>query len=207
MMKTRIFLAGAIALAFAAGTVALPSLADAGQTLRGGGGHGGGGYHGGGHGGGYRVGGAYRRALFEPLIFSEAAARQVADTDRHRGEGDPHLRSVASVNGYHVHATDGDLGYIENFLVDDVNWDIRYLVIATRNWWPGKHVQLAPYAVKGIDWSERRINVNVTRDHEIKPGLGPPGHGGPSRRATITPPFRLARLRLVARTGDGGSGV
>ena len=102
--------------------------------------------------------------LLEPLVFSEAAARQAADTESNRGEGDPHLRSIASVNGYHVHATDGDLGYAENFLVDDVNWDIRYLVIATRNWWPGKHVQLAPYAVKGIDWSKHRINVNVTRD-------------------------------------------
>jgi hypothetical protein len=65
MTKTRIFLAGAIALAFSAGTVALPSLADAGQTLHGGGGHGGGSYHGGGQGGGhggYRVGGNYHRS-------------------------------------------------------------------------------------------------------------------------------------------------
>ena len=82
----------------------------------------------------------------------------------HPGDGDPHLRSVVSVNGYHVHATDGELGHVENFLADDANWDIRYLVIATRNWWPGKHVRLAPYAVKEIDWSEERINVNVTRD-------------------------------------------
>jgi len=103
--------------------------------------------------------------LYEPLIFSEAAARQAAaDSESHRGDGDPHLRSVASINDYHVHATDGDLGHVENFLADDANWDIRYLVVATRNWWPGKHIQLAPYAVKGIDWAEHRINVNVTRD-------------------------------------------
>ena len=69
-----------------------------------------------------------------------------------------------SVNGYHVHATDGDLGHVENFLVDDANWDIRYLLIATRDWWPGKNVKLAPYAVKDIDWAERHINVNITRD-------------------------------------------
>ena len=68
------------------------------------------------------------------------------------------------MNGYHVHAIDGDIGHVENFLADDVNWDIRYLVIATHNWWPGKHVRLAPYAVKDIDWAGRRINVNVTRD-------------------------------------------
>ena len=52
-MKTRILLASAIALAFAAGTIALPSLADAQQF------HGSGGHGGGGHGGGYRMGGAY----------------------------------------------------------------------------------------------------------------------------------------------------
>jgi hypothetical protein len=102
--------------------------------------------------------------LLEPQILAEAAARQAADTQSQSGDGDPHLRSVASVKGYHVHATDGDLGHVENFFADDANWDIRYLVIATRNWWPGKHVQLAPYAVKDIDWSNHHINVNVTRD-------------------------------------------
>ncbi len=91
-------------------------------------------------------------------------ADSVAETLERFREGDPHLRSFVSVNGYHVHATDGDLGHVENFLADDVNWDIRYLVIATRDWWPGKHVQLAPFAVKDIDWSEHRINLEVTRD-------------------------------------------
>ncbi len=63
-MKTRILLAGAIALAFAAGTVALPSLADAAQQMHGGGGHGGGGHGGGGHAGGYRMGGAYHGGAY-----------------------------------------------------------------------------------------------------------------------------------------------
>jgi len=29
---------------------------------------------------------------------------------------------------------------------------------------PGKLVELATFAVTGIDWVERRVNVNVTRD-------------------------------------------
>ena len=74
------------------------------------------------------------------------------------------LRSVGSVKGAHVHALDGDIGHVENLLADDSNWEIRYLVIATRNWWPGKVVQLSPYAVKDADWSNRRVNVNVTRE-------------------------------------------
>ena len=67
-MKTRIFLTGAVALAFAAGTIALPSLAEAAQTFHGGGGHGGGGgvYRGGGYGGaGY--GGVYYGGVCGPM--------------------------------------------------------------------------------------------------------------------------------------------
>ncbi len=80
---------------------------------------------------------------------------------------DPRLESVIAIKGCHVHATDGDLGHVENLLADDVNWDIRYLVVATRDWLPGKHVKLAPFAVEGIDREGRRVNVNVTRD-EVK---------------------------------------
>ena len=79
-------------------------------------------------------------------------------------EGDPHLRSIAKVTGYHVHASDGGIGHVEDFLVDNVGWDIRYLIIDTRNWWPGEHVLLAPYAVKAISWSKHRVELNVARD-------------------------------------------
>jgi hypothetical protein len=79
-------------------------------------------------------------------------------------DGSNHLHSVASVKGYTVHALDGDIGHVENVLADDTNWEVRYLVIATRNWWPGKVVQLSPYAAKDIDWFDQQINMNVTRD-------------------------------------------
>jgi hypothetical protein len=68
------------------------------------------------------------------------------------------------VPGYYIHAQDGDIGHVKNLLADEANWEIRYLVIATRNRWPGKVVQLSPYAVEDIDWFGERVNVNVTRD-------------------------------------------
>ena len=104
--------------------------------------------------------------IAKPILAetTETQERPPADMGANSDEADPHLCSVVDVNGYHVHAMDGDIGHVEHFLADDVNWDIRYLVIATHNWWPGKHVRLAPYAVKDIDWAERRINVNVTRE-------------------------------------------
>ena len=94
----------------------------------------------------------------------EDAARRNADAQIPPLDGGDHLHSVAEFKGYYVHALDGDIGHIENLLADDSNWEIRYLVIATRNWWPGKIVQLAPYAVKDIDWFGEHINMNVTRE-------------------------------------------
>ncbi len=92
------------------------------------------------------------------------AARLNAEAQIPPLDGGDHLHSAAEFKGYIVHAVDGDIGHVENVLADDANWDIRYLVIATRNWWPGKVVQLAPYAVKDIDWFGEHINMNVTRD-------------------------------------------
>jgi hypothetical protein len=77
--------------------------------------------------------------------------------------GDPHLRSMASVQSYHIHATDGSIGHVENFLLDDATWTIRYMVVDTSNWWFGAHVLIAPYAVVSIDWSNREISLNVTQ--------------------------------------------
>ena len=82
----------------------------------------------------------------------------------HPGNGDSHLRSASTVIGYHVEATNGEIGHVENFLIDDADWHIRYLLIATRNWWPGKHVQLAPYTVEAVDWMRKQIALNITRE-------------------------------------------
>ena len=81
--------------------------------------------------------------------------------------GDPHLRSAAEISGYHIHACDGDIGHIDDLLVGDTSWTIRYLKVETSNWWLGKTVLLSPRVITAIDWSERKANVNLTRA-EIK---------------------------------------
>ena len=77
---------------------------------------------------------------------------------------DPHLRSAVEVTGYHINATDGTVGHVENFLFSDESWDIRYRIIDTKNWWPAKHVLLSPYTVRDIDVVGRELDVSVTRD-------------------------------------------
>jgi hypothetical protein len=78
--------------------------------------------------------------------------------------GDPHLRSAEEVIGYHIQAEDGEIGHVEDFVVDDQNWFLRYMVVDTRNWLPGRKVLIAPSWIDGIDWPERRVGVNLTTE-------------------------------------------
>lgn len=77
--------------------------------------------------------------------------------------GDPHLRSSAAVIGYHIAATDGAIGHVEDFLVDDATWAIRYMIVDTRNWWPGKKVLVSPEWIARVDWNESKVHVDMTR--------------------------------------------
>lgn len=79
-------------------------------------------------------------------------------------QGDPHLRSMAEVSGYHIEATDGSLGHVEDFILDDASWEVRYLVVDTRNWWPGKKVLVSPQWIKDVSWAESSVWVDLTRE-------------------------------------------
>ena len=61
--------------------------------------------------------------------------------------GDPQLRSTGEVIGYSIHANDGDIGHVDDFMIDDNDWIVRYVVI-TRSWWP----LLAPEWIERISW-------------------------------------------------------
>jgi len=77
---------------------------------------------------------------------------------------DPHLRSTHNVSGYHIQASDGEIGHVEDFIIDDETWAIRYLIIATRNWWPGKKVLVSPRWIERIGWSKSTVFVNLSRE-------------------------------------------
>jgi hypothetical protein len=81
-----------------------------------------------------------------------------------RKGGDPHLRSSAIVIGYYIAATDGDIGHVEDFLVDDATWAIRYMVVDTRNWWSGKKVLVSPGWIAHVDWDASKVEVDMTRE-------------------------------------------
>lgn len=87
--------------------------------------------------------------------------------DRMRADipkGDPHLRSTNEVTGYHIRAQDGEIGHVEDFLYDDKDWAIHYLVVDTRNWWPGKKVLVPPSWIGAIHWEDRTLDAEVVRE-------------------------------------------
>jgi hypothetical protein len=93
---------------------------------------------------------------------AQARARVRADEERHRDD-DPHLRSCKAVTGHHIQASDGEVGHVDGFLVDEKSWAIRYLVVNTSNWWVGHTIILAPPWIQGVHWGDSTVTVNLTR--------------------------------------------
>lgn len=101
------------------------------------------------------LGMADSRIPFEEQIHAQQTESQA---------GDPHLRSTNEVKGYKLHAADGEIGAVEDFIVDDSTWSIQFLVIDTGNWIPGKKVLIAPRWIKEISWEHSTVNVDITID-------------------------------------------
>ncbi|HEV7368218.1 PRC-barrel domain-containing protein [Arenibaculum sp.] len=89
---------------------------------------------------------------------------QTAPPVRHREEGDPHLRSGREVTGYYIGASDGDVGHVDDLLVEDDGWRLRYLLVDTVNWLPGRKVLVASDWIRSVSWSEQKIHVGLTRE-------------------------------------------
>jgi PRC-barrel domain protein len=74
------------------------------------------------------------------------------------------LRSSRDVTGHTIQATDGEIGHVDDFIIDDETWTIRYLIVDTRNWWPGKKVLISPQWIQRVSWIEMKVFVNLLRE-------------------------------------------
>jgi hypothetical protein len=121
-------------------------------------------------------GGAYPGALLTGVGLESGAANidytraqasnenvaYLRETQR-RENDDQHLRSCEAVKGYHLHATDGDIGHVDGFLVDEQTWAIQYLIVNTSNWWLGHQVLIAPAWFEDVSWVYSKITTSLTR--------------------------------------------
>ncbi len=103
--------------------------------------------------------------LLPPAVLNEPQAQ--AERERLAAEvlpEDVHLRSSSVVGSYDIQASDGSIGHVKDFIFDDESWAIRYLLVDTRNWWPGgKKVLIATQWIDHIDWAEKTVFVKLSR--------------------------------------------
>lgn len=105
--------------------------------------------------GGYELDHVQRERQLESYLRHERA--------RHRND-DPHLRSCDAVTGYHIQASDGEIGHVSDFLIDDQTWAVRYLVVDTSNWWMGHQVLVAPPWIQSVNWSDNTVEIDMSRE-------------------------------------------
>lgn len=96
--------------------------------------------------------------VLEPTAAGVTAARVRKESQ------DAHLRSSAGVKGYHIAASDGEIGHLESYIVEDRTWVIRYIEVATRNWWPGKKVLVSPAWIDRVSWEEAKVFTGLSRE-------------------------------------------
>jgi len=110
------------------------------------------------------------------------AAEQQLTTQMSEPTGDVHLRSSRQVIGYHIQANDAGIGHVEDFLFEDETWAIHYAVVDTRNWLPGKHVLISPEWICNVNWAERSVFVDMSREE-----VGNSSPYNPHHPSKITP--------------------
>ena len=114
----------------------------------------------------YYWGGPYLwGAEFYPagLAMPRTASMEAAEDHIWTQSTDSHLRSSCAVTGYHIEAVDGEIGHVDGFLIDDEAWAIRYIEVATRNWWPGKRVLISPEWIERVSWADSKVRVGLSR--------------------------------------------
>ena len=106
------------------------------------------------------IGPAHTTGAHYPYIVGDRKNWNLAQGEK---SPDHHSRSTCEVAGYRIHAEDGEIGHVEDFMIDDETWAIRYLIVDTRNWWPGKKVLVSP------QWIERSQLERVESLHQSFP--------------------------------------
>jgi len=103
-----------------------------------------------------------------PIVERRETETEIKKTKAtEHSDDNPHLRSIQEVTGYKIIATDGDVGEVEDFIIDDVTWKIHFLVVEIGNWFSGKKVLISPHRIKDVKWQEQNVIINHSQD-EVK---------------------------------------
>ena len=133
-------------------------------------------------------------------VFSEPKKRsKEKDELSEQEKGDPNLRSFASTRDYRVAASDDIFGHVEDLLMDDINWNIKYAVVDTVSWWPSKTVLLPSKLIKSISWDEVTFITNLLhKEVQDAPEFHPQIEISPEYLASVEAYYEKFKNRLAA---------
>lgn len=104
-------------------------------------------------------GGMGLSGMMESRVPFEESILAASEQDK---PADPHLRSTSELIGCRIHAANGEIGDVEDLIVDDQGWGIHFLVVDTGHWFPGKKVLIAPRWIGQVKWENNAIYVDIT---------------------------------------------
>ena len=97
-----------------------------------------------------------------PAYWTMEASRLAGE--KSESEGDPNLRSANEILTYKVKTSDGDLGSMDDLVVEDANWFIRFLVLSAGGWFEGQKLLVATRWVGSVSWANKEVIVPHSRD-------------------------------------------
>jgi sporulation protein YlmC with PRC-barrel domain len=77
---------------------------------------------------------------------------------------DLHLQSTQALSGYPIQTSEGPIGHVIDFIMDDKSWAICHLVVETGHWYSGKEIVISPMHIDRISYEEEKVFVNVTKE-------------------------------------------
>lgn len=77
---------------------------------------------------------------------------------------DPHLRSAEDVGDYELWAVNGEIGHLENFIVDEASWHIGYLDVKMGDWLHRRSMLVPTSCVISVSWADHRVNLHQARE-------------------------------------------
>ncbi len=106
-------------------------------------------------------------SAFSPIpqtqdLGKEKPVGEEAETGKRGHDG--HLRSLRHIRGYYIHAQDGNIGHVDDYIVDDCCWKLAYIVADTRNIFPGKKVILPVDKVISVEWLDYSVHIRMNRE-------------------------------------------
>jgi uncharacterized protein YrrD len=98
-----------------------------------------------------------------PGGFPEAAPPPRLILSQQAGD-DLHLQSAQALSGYPIQTSEGSIGHVIDFIIEDKSWAICHLVVETGHWYSRKEIVISPKNIDRISYKESKVFVNVTKE-------------------------------------------